>query len=449
MASGIMTKVLKKIDGHFPVERSISYIIFLLILCSGCLSESLANSRIEVKNRAEWEIATTALMHTPEEELFLGVLHPDAALFERPFDPEQAANEHRNFIHILEDRYHVRVITVINTLLSGTIDSKGKMLPGPDLDRLREFSKEFFTIDSSELQEGAAEAQKIYRDKIFQDLPPRTLVRIILTQPTIRLHPTRQNTGLSASYEVDPVMNLYFMRDQMIITGRGAVIGRMNSEQREPETKIVEFVLEKLRIKPIYKVTDPGRLEGGDFLPAGDTVFIGQGLRTNAEAIRQLLEAKVFDAKRVVVVKDLWKNQDQMHLDTYFNIVDANLAVLSEDRMVPSTKSKFLTADVYILKEGHYRIQHSDVDFVNFLKKEIGFHLITVAVSDQLAYGINFLTVSPRTILGINGVSSAYKKQLEEAGVNATWIDFRNMAGGYGAAHCTTQVLERRPLTGK
>ena len=46
-------------------------------------------------------------------------------------------------------------------------------------------------------------------------------------------------------------------------------------------------------------------LEGGDFITTGDVDFIGQGLRTNAEAITQLLENKVLCGKKLVVVKEI------------------------------------------------------------------------------------------------------------------------------------------------
>ena len=140
----------------------------------------------------------------------------------------------------------------------------------------------------------------------------------------------KQNTGMKASYGADPLMNLYFMRDQVITTARGVVVGHFNAAQREPENRLVRYAYEKLGVKPVYQVTGSARLEGGDFIPAGDTALIGQGLRTNAEAI-----------------------------------------------------------------------------------------------------------------LAIDGVSDGYKKRLADAGVDAVWMDFSNLTGGYGAAHCTTQVIQR------
>jgi len=261
------------------------------------------------------------------------------------------------------------------------------------------------------------------------------------------------NTRYAASYEISPVMNLYFCRDQQITTARGVVMGHMNSEQRAVETSILRFVLRKLGIEPIYEVTGEGRLEGGDFIPAGDTAFIGQGLRTNAEGVRQLLEHQVFGVPRVVVVKEPWRNQNQMHLDTYFNIIGPNLAVLVEERMdlrdaqgrviQPARPDRRCRVDVYELGPDGYRLAQADGDFQAFLEQEMGFRLIPVSSDDQLRYAINFLCVGPNRILAVAGASAAYRERLR--GVNVTWMDFSNLTGGYGAAHCCVQVLHRRP----
>jgi arginine deiminase len=165
------------------------------------------------------------------------------------------------------------------------------------------------------------ETQRKYKEETIVKLSPRELVQIILFQPTVHLYPTSANTGLRATYEVSPVMNLYFCRDQMITTAKGVVIAKMNSPQRAVETKIMKFVLSKLGIRPIYEVVGKGRLEGGDYFSAGDMAFIGQGLRTNGEGVKQLLGNKVFGLPKVAVVKDSWRTQEEMHLDTYFNII--------------------------------------------------------------------------------------------------------------------------------
>ena len=44
--------------------------------------------------QAEWTQAGDILMHTPGQELFNGVIHPSAGLFEDYFDVDKAAEEH-------------------------------------------------------------------------------------------------------------------------------------------------------------------------------------------------------------------------------------------------------------------------------------------------------------------------------------------------------------------
>jgi arginine deiminase len=229
----------------------------------------------------------------------------------------------------------------------------------------------------------------------------------------------------------------------MITTAKGVVLGRMNSEQRRVETEIAAFALRRLGITPVLTISGEGRLEGGDFLPAGDTAFIGQGLRTNAEAVRQLLAADAFGAARVVVVKDPWQNQEQMHLDTYFNIAGPDLAVLVEERMADPARRPVV--DVLEKRGAAYEQVLAGGDFREYLETTLGFTVIPVSGADQLRYGINFLTVAPRRVLAIDGVSEALKERLRAHGIAATWMDFGNLTGGYGAAHCTTQVLRRVP----
>ena len=60
---------------------------------------------------AEWHRAEHILMHTPGDELLLGVLHPEAALFETVFSVDDAAAEHRHYIAALRQN-GVAVTTV-------------------------------------------------------------------------------------------------------------------------------------------------------------------------------------------------------------------------------------------------------------------------------------------------------------------------------------------------
>lgn len=60
------------------------------------------NERLEVGVKAEWNAPKIILMHTPGDEVFYGVLHPESAIFEEAFDSLEAAKEHKNYIATLE-----------------------------------------------------------------------------------------------------------------------------------------------------------------------------------------------------------------------------------------------------------------------------------------------------------------------------------------------------------
>lgn len=422
-------------------------VLFLIILSSTTIYAQTA----KVGQRAEWEHPKNILMHTPGDEVFMGILHPEAALYEKTFNLKIARAEHLKYIERLRE-HGAKVYRVVDVLLEGTVDAQGRTRLSTELDELRKFAGTRLKFDNSALREPDKSRQQKCKRKILSQLSPYDLIKIILQQPTIHLHQADKNTGLSATYEVDPVMNLYFLRDQMITTARGVVIAKMNSVQRAPETKIIKFVLKKMGITPIYEVNGSGRLEGGDYFSAGEVAFIGQGLRTNAEGVRQLLEHQVFGTPFVAIVKDNWKNQEEMHLDTYFNIIGPKLAVMVDLRMnfpgnEPEIKGISSKVDLYKLEKYGYKLVIKDRDFQQYLEKDLGYEVIPVSRKDQNRYGINFLTIAPGETLAIEGVSDAYKEVLKKNGVHAVWMDFGELTKGYGAAHCTTQVLLREDIS--
>ena len=52
---------------------------------------------------AEYDCAATVVMHEPGYELFVGTMHPAAALFMDYFDADKAAAEHEGYQRILRD----------------------------------------------------------------------------------------------------------------------------------------------------------------------------------------------------------------------------------------------------------------------------------------------------------------------------------------------------------
>ena len=76
--------------------------IFLLFSFMFTASLATVAQERETFPLAEWDYAKAILMHTPGEELFDGVIHPYAGLFEYYFDVDKAAEEHKGYIEALE-----------------------------------------------------------------------------------------------------------------------------------------------------------------------------------------------------------------------------------------------------------------------------------------------------------------------------------------------------------
>ncbi len=388
---------------------------------------------------AEYHPARLILMHQPGEELFDGVIHPAAALYEHYFEVDAASAEHQGYQEMLRANGIV-VLTVREVLMSVEIET------------LRQMAENILVYDAANtsLDNNQVEA---YRKKVISEMSKSDLVRILLLRPTIHLHETKMNTGLTALYEHKPLMNLYFMRDQTISTPRGQILCRLNSSQRHPETDLVELCYKQLGITPVYKIQgEESYLEGGDYIPFGTMGIIGQGLRTTQAAIDEMMSADVVGHDTLVVVRDHLKDQYQMHLDTYFNVIDKDLATLCFNRYDAQDESdpNFLTIDLYTrepgTKEYHEEMHYHGMSFKQFLA-DLGVHIIRVQKCDADHYANNFLAIDGRHIMSVAGQSEQLQQEYIRHGVRVEWVPLDNLIGGYGAAHCMTQVLKRiKPL---
>ena len=412
------------------VKKITQWVLAAIFVC-GTTAQAQESSDM-VYPQAEWAKAGDILMHTPGQELFNGVIHPTAGLFENYFDVDKAAEEHAEYIKMLEG-HGIRVHRVSDILSEVGIDS------------LRALAASVLVYDISSIENESAEATEEYRQDVLSKMSRADLIRCILLQPVVKLLRTDNNTGYEAQYIQNPLMNLYFTRDQSITTPRGHIICNMNSSQRAPETRIINLCYEHLGLKPIFRVEGEGKLEGGDYIPAGTISLIGCGMRTNDEGIRQLLEADAFGHDTVVVVRDHKFWQMQMHLDTHFNIIDHNLCTMVRSRLEAKPgQPEFNTCDIWVRKPGKvkYSLWKKDKPFVEYIKSR-GFTIIPIDYDDEMHYANNFLTIAPRHIMAVGGQSEELQQRFRDAGVTVEWIPLESLIDGYGAAHCMTQVLQR------
>ena len=424
---------------HFTMKKTMFWTLGAIFAICSVTAQAQEGEKMAYP-QAEWSKVGDILMHSPGQELFNGVIHPLAGLFEDYFDVDKAADEHRGYIEMLENN-GIRVHTVMDILQEVGMDS------------LRALASSVLVYDISSIPDVDADAMEEYRQDVLQKMSRNDLIRCILLQPTVKLLRTDNNTGYEAQYIQNPLMNLYFTRDQSITTPRGHIICSMNSSQRAPETNIIELCYNHLGLKPILRIEGDGRLEGGDYLPAGNVSFIGCGMRTNDEGIRQLLEADAFGHDTVVVVRDhkLW--QMQMHLDTHFNIIDSDLCTMVRSRLEANPGDpEYGTCDIWARQPGtqQYSLWKQDQPFVEYIRSR-GYEIIPIDVDDEMHYANNFLTIGPRHIMAVGGQSEQLQQRFSDAGVNVEWIPLESLIDGYGAAHCMTQVLQRQaydPTTG-
>lgn len=110
----------------------------------------------------------------------------------------------------------------------------------------------------------------------------------------------------------------------------------------------MKFVYKKLGVNIEYEIQGDGRLEGGDYIPTSSSAFIGCGMRTNYDAIHQLMSNDLMSGKIVVVIKDQLMIQEEMHIDTYFNVIAKYKVVLAQHRLRHKSDNHQLLIDEWV-----------------------------------------------------------------------------------------------------
>ena len=284
---------------------------------------------------------------------------------------------------------------------------------------------------------------------ILNELDLDDLVNIIFCQPIIEISSCDINTGLKIEYiKSKPVGNMVFCRDQQITTKKGVIIGHLNSKQREFETEIMKLVFNNLNINIIGEVPNNCYLEGGDFIPLNNNLcLLGIGLRTNLNAAYYLMDNDLLGTDRFAIIIDKYdQNQDRMHLDTVFNVINQDTVIVLDFDSVPQQQNdekKDFNRTVNIYQKNtfnKYELIITDLNFYDFLKKEGFYNIIKVNHEQQLKYIINFLNVGNGNIIACNEDLKELINDNNISGVNVEYVEFDGVKAMYGAAHCSTQV---------
>ncbi|KNC85787.1 hypothetical protein SARC_02050 [Sphaeroforma arctica JP610] len=379
----------------------------------------------------------------------MGAMHPAGSLYEKPVNIMDTIRQHEKFKELLREN-GATVLDVKQVLSEDTNKFVNARL---DLENLAASMMTYQldpTCDDRLLnKDDRYYLGNAYKAKVLSAMSASQLVDVILTRPTVTLTPSLRDTGFTAAYQLFPLSNVVFTRDQQITTKKGVVMCNLSSKQRKAETEVMSFVWKKLGVKVIGEIPDPGRLEGGDFFALGDSCMIGVGLRTNMEAIQYMMDEDLLGYNKIQVIKDeLEVSQDRMHLDTYFSILDDHTVCVMEECLGEDSNTRRYV-DEYVRKDENssYEKVQSDVEFAQFLKNE-GYGVIHIPGDYQLKYGCNCLNLGNGNVLCVHlptarmiAASPLFKGKIQ-------YLDFDGITALYGAAHCASQVVRRIPRAG-
>ncbi|HVB72057.1 MAG TPA: arginine deiminase family protein [Ktedonobacteraceae bacterium] len=182
-----------------------------------------------------------------------------------------------------------------------------------------------------------------------------------------------------------------FAFDPSLVTDSGAIILSMGKQKRRGEEAAMARTYEKLGIPIVATLHGEARAEGGDLLWVDhDTLAVGLGFRTNAEALRQLREALDTIGVKVIPVELPYYTGPEacLHLLSMISIVDYHTAVVHPPLMA--------------------------VPFWQELQRR-DFKLIEIPEAEYDTMATNVLALAPRKCLMLEG-NPITKRLLEDAG---------------------------------
>lgn len=436
---------------------------------------------------SENDRAVTAIVCAPSTlSKMMGSLHPAGALYEKPVNTSLARASHDAFVARLRQNgievYDVRDI-LTNKIAWSVGDrialenlafnclkyvfDRGDATTSPLL--LTKSSKNGNTVSKtvqvacSKSTDAGTDPEKYYvsnsyKQLVIEEMGEQQLVDVIFTNPTVTICPSDRDTGFTASYKFEPLTNITFVRDQQITTREGIVMGRLRSSQRAREVDIMLHCLQKVGLKVIGHIPAPGYLEGGDFFPADEEFcLLGIGPRSNWEAASYLMSNDLFGTGTVAVVKDeLDQNQNRMHLDTVFNIIDKKVCIMLDTIMGANSPTRRLV-DEYVRCEsltgdkrntdsshiGRYMLHKQDVEFEQYMREK-GFRIIKISATQQLNYGCNVLNIGSGRIIMAEREAARIVATSPHFTGTVQLLDFRGVTCMYGGLHCASQVVLRQ-----
>lgn len=407
------------------------------------------------------------LVHISGLETFICSLNPAASLYEDVADTDKVFEYFSKLKEYLKEK-DIKLITVeealsmnkesdelmnlaISSLNYEKIDKKIKEVENESQEkkRLRKNSFEDFLMYSSD----------DYKKKVLGKFSKKRLIDVILTRPTIQLKHIETDTHIEPTLiSFNPLGNLIFCRDQQITTQKGVIIGRTRTQQRKFEHIIMKQAFKNLKVDIIGEIPEKEDyyLEGGDYFVARENLsMLGVGLRTSINGANYIAENDLLGTRYFAICYDEKdKDQQRMHLDTYFNILnDENAVVIDFDEVGKQVNKKIdrkvyyydnsqdaveIKSDNELVKNklGQYKLIKIYDSFYEFLDA-MKFKYIKITHEEQKNYMINFLNIGDNTVISVN---KNLEEKVKHLGITVKFIDCEHILNMYGGMHCMTQV---------
>ena len=405
--------------------------------------------------------AKTIIVHVSKMESFICSLNPAASLYEDVTDEDEIRKCFKSLKDYLKTM-GIKLITVEEALLLKENSSELMELAKNSLNYERETKIEEKKKEDnkrkrkSSFDDYCKYSSEEYKEKVLKKFTKKNLINIILTRPTMKLKHIQTDTFIeSTSITFCPLGNLVFCRDQQITTQKGVVIGRSRTSQRKYEHIIMKQVFKNLKVDIIGEVKE-GYIEGGDFFVARENLsMLGFGFRSDIVGANYLMEKDLLGTRYMALCYDENdKDQQRMHLDTYFNILNDNNALVIDfdevgkhenkkiDRRVyyfdNNKDAKEITSDRDMIKNkvGEYKLIKIYDSFYKFLD-DMKFNYVKITHQEQKEYMINFLNIGNNTVISVN---KDLEKKVKDLGITVKYFDCQPILNMYGGMHCMTQV---------
>ena len=405
--------------------------------------------------------AKTIIVHVSKMESFICSLNPAASLYEDVTDEDEIRKCFKSLKDYLKT-VGIKLITVEEVLLLKENSDELMELAKNSLNYERETKIEEKKKEDnkrkrkSSFDDYCKYSSEEYKEKVLKKFTKKNLINIILTRPTMKLKHIQTDTFIeSTSITFCPLGNLVFCRDQQITTQKGVVIGRSRTSQRKYEHIIMKQVFKNLKVDIIGEVKE-GYIEGGDFFVARENLsMLGFGFRSDIVGANYLMEKDLLGTRYMALCYDENdKDQQRMHLDTYFNILNDNNALVIDFDEVGKHENKKIDRRVYYFdndkdakeitsdrdmiknKVGEYKLIKIYDSFYKFLD-DMKFNYVKITHQEQKEYMINFLNIGNNTVISVN---KDLEKKVKDLGITVKYFDCQPILNMYGGMHCMTQV---------